>query len=283
MKSGGGIVLELQRAPSNSAIAVSDLLQRALLVARKLKIIDQESWILSEWNGYLEINGNYDLIPPYRFLKSKLDYEKTSSGDTVFYDLYSLGINPSDPHENTEKYPCHVSVPEIERMLEGEAKNNFVHIPCQPDVEKHYREDVKLPPSFPIVLTVQASHLRGILNDVRNRIRDWAWKLDENGIIGKEPPAQTGASVPTKPKPKRAYVPWPKLAQEQVGKLWISYRASGGTLERDCYEKNKGTARLHECIKSFGDFQKCKEAAEKQRLVTPLHKKRGKAEGKPCQ
>jgi len=198
MKSGADIVLELQSEASSSSVAVSDLLQKAFLVARKLKIIDQEPWIQSEFNGYLEINGNYDLIPPYRFLKSKLDYEKTSSGDTVFYDLYSLGINPSDPHENTEKYPCHVSVPEIERMLEGEAKNNFVHIPCQPDVEKHYREDVKLPPSFPIVLTVQASHLRGILNDVRNRIRDWAWKLDKNGAG--EPPKSSKQRSPVTEK-----------------------------------------------------------------------------------
>ena len=184
MPSVSGIVLELKRMSSKSSIPVSDLLRTALCVARELKIIDQEPWIQSELNGYLTIDGNYDALPNYRFVKSKIDYEKIQTVGKMYCDIISLGINPSNPHENTEKYPCHVPVPEIERALEDETKNNFVHIPCQPDVEAVFIETMKLPPSFPIVLTVQAWHLRDILEAVRNRILDWASQLEEKGISG---------------------------------------------------------------------------------------------------
>jgi hypothetical protein len=75
---------------------------------------------------------------------------------------------------------------------------------------------------------------------------------------------------------------WLKPAQEAVGRLWVSFRDNGGTRERDCFEANKGTARLPECIKGFDDFQKCKEAAEKHSLIPRLRPKRGRNKGKPC-
>jgi len=165
-------------------------------------------------------------------------------------------------------------------MLKGKTPDNYVHLSCPPDVEEVFKT-LKIPPS--IVLTVQVSRLYGILDAVRNRIIDWTSELEENGIIVEDPPAQTGAGEPQKPTKKRAYTPWPKPAQEAVGKLWSSYRTSGGKREIDCYEAHKGTARLPERIKSFDDFQKCKECAERNGIIPRLTKKRGKTKGKPCQ
>ena len=278
--AGAGIVLELQREASDSSVAVSDLLRKALLAARKLKIIDQEPWIQSELNGYLIINGNYDALPKYRFVKSKIEYELCSSSGTDFHDPLLSGRSPYHPNENTEDYPCHVSIAEIERWLKGKTPDNYVHISCQPDVEEVFKT-LKIPPS--IVLTVQVSRLYGILDAVRNRIIDWTSELEEKGIIVEDPSAQTGAGEPQKPTKKRAYTPWPKPAQEAVGKLWSSYRTSGGKREIDCYEEHKGTERLPERIKSFDDFQKCKECAERNGIIPRLTKKRGKTKGRPCQ
>ncbi len=304
MTNVSGIVLELRQAACDSSVAVSDLLRRALRVASELKVLDQAPWIQSESEGYLEINGNYDLIPSYRFLTSKLDQEIISpSGNCIGYrDPFTFGLNPSDPIANTEVFPCHVPIPEIENILEDEHKNSFVHVPCQPDLEIYYKEDQRiLAPSAPTVLTLQASTLRSILDAVRNRILDWASQLDEKCISGgnlsfsdeptnaeradivDEPPAKTGAGEPQKPTKKRAYTPWPKTAQKAVGELWVSFRRNGGTREEDCYEEHKAAARLPVCIKSIDDFRKCKEAAEKQALIPRLHQKRGKAKGKTCQ
>lgn len=184
MASPSDIVRELQRAATDSSIPVSDLLSKAWLVARRLCRIDQESWIRSESEGYFEINGNYDLIPSYRFLTGKLDQEIISpSGNCIGYrDPFTFGLNPSDPIANTEVFPCHVPIPEIENILEDEHKNSIVHVPCQPDLEIYYKEDQRiLDPSAPTVLTVQAHHLRGILNAVRIRILEWSLKLEETG------------------------------------------------------------------------------------------------------
>jgi len=188
---GADIVLELQSEALESSVAVSYLLRKALRAARKLKIIDQASWIQSELEGYLAINGNYYALPKYRFVKSKIDYEKSTSSGTEFHDPLLSGRSPSDPNENTEDYPCHVSIAEIERWLKGKTPDNYVHISCQPDVEKVFIETMKLSPS--IVLTVQVSRLHGILDAVRKKIVDWTSELEENGIIVEDPPAKIGA------------------------------------------------------------------------------------------
>ena len=96
--------------------------------------------------------------------------------------------------------------------------------------------------------------------------------------------SQNGAGEPSKTSNKRAYTQWPKSAQEQVGQLWVSYRdGKGGTREIDCYNAHKGTTRLPDCVKSFDDFKKCKEAAEHNRSIPKFNKTQGKAKGKPCQ
>ena len=63
-----GIVLKLQREALDKSTRVSDLLRKALLVARKLKVIDLESWILSELNGYSDGSS----IPDYRWVSGEI-------------------------------------------------------------------------------------------------------------------------------------------------------------------------------------------------------------------
>ena len=191
MKSGADIVLELQSEASSSSVAVSDLLRKALLVARKLKIIDQEPWIQSELEGYLAINGNYDALPKYRFVKSKIECELCSSSGTEFLDPLLSGRSPSHPNESAADYPCPVPIAEIERTIKGKTPDNYVHLSCPPGVEEVFIETMKLPPS--LVQTVQASRLTSILDAVRNKILDWTSELEENGAgrMGKHRKAVT--------------------------------------------------------------------------------------------
>ena len=272
------MVFELQRAASETSTKVSDLLLKAWVIAEKLQIIDQQSWIQSELNGYPNEEKDYSSFPPYRFIKSRIESEKCSPSGTVFEDPLSSGKPAFHPHENSAEYPCHVSIAEIERTL-NKTKDNYVHISCMPYIEKVFVETLDIPPSA--VLTVQASRLHGILNTVRNIILDWTLKLEENRIIAEDPPAQTGEREPQKPTKKRAYTQWPKTAQATVGKLWVSFRGQGR--EMDCYESHKGTARLPDCIKSLKDFKKCKDCAKRNGFIPPLRKKRGKDKGKTCQ
>ena len=275
-----GLVLELQRAASDSSVAVSDLLRKALLAARKLKNIDQESWILFELEGYSD--AGHKSFPAYRLLGDDIKCYCESFLGTFVTIPSLLSETGLDFYEKQLLKPLYgISVYEIERLLKYSTKNAEVSMPCPPCAEAAVIKLTGVP--TPITLVFQEYSLTGILDAVRNRIIDWTSELEEKGIIVEDPSAQTGAGEPQKPTKKRAYTPWPKPAQEAVGKLWSSYRTSGGKREIDCYEAHKGTARLPEHIKSFDDFQKCKECAERNGIIPRLTKKRGKTKGKPCQ
>jgi len=196
MKSGADIVLELQSEALESSVAVSYLLRKALLVARKLKLIEQEPWIQSELNGYLIINRNYDVLPKYRLVKSKIECELCSSSGTEYHDPLLSGRSPSHPNESTAYYPCPVPIAEIERTIKGKTPDNYVHLSCPPGVEEVFIETMKLPPS--LVQTVQVSRLHGILDAVRKKIEDWTSELEENGTIVEQPSAHTGEGEPAK-------------------------------------------------------------------------------------
>lgn len=61
------LVLELQRDALDRTIHITDLLRKALLVSRKLKIKDLEEWLNGELNGY-----DNTLIPDYRNVSGEL-------------------------------------------------------------------------------------------------------------------------------------------------------------------------------------------------------------------
>ena len=68
------IVIELQREALKSDFDIMNLLRKAYLVARKLKLQEFEDWVNNELNGYKDA----DKIPDYRFTKSS-SRKKSSS------------------------------------------------------------------------------------------------------------------------------------------------------------------------------------------------------------
>lgn len=62
------LVLDLQKDAIDSNLAVTDLLRKAKVAAKKLRVADFEEWIDSELFGYEEA----DTIPPYRRLRGEL-------------------------------------------------------------------------------------------------------------------------------------------------------------------------------------------------------------------
>ncbi|WP_048190131.1 hypothetical protein [Methanobacterium sp. SMA-27] len=64
------IILELQKEAIDSDIDISNLLRKAYLVAKKLKIKDFEEWVKLELNGY----GTIDNKPEYRKVNGSLKF-----------------------------------------------------------------------------------------------------------------------------------------------------------------------------------------------------------------
>jgi hypothetical protein len=63
-----GLVFELQRNSVNSEIRVSNLLRKALVVSKKLGVIEIEGWLKKELDGYLST----DDIPKYRVVRGEV-------------------------------------------------------------------------------------------------------------------------------------------------------------------------------------------------------------------
>jgi hypothetical protein len=63
-----GLVEELQKDATESAVPLPDLLRKALVVARKLGIKDFEEWISHELNGY---PADVD-VPIYRYMTGEI-------------------------------------------------------------------------------------------------------------------------------------------------------------------------------------------------------------------
>ena len=59
------IVTELQHEALKSDFDIMNLLRKAYLVARKLKLQEFEDWVNNELNGYKDL----DKIPDYRLLR----------------------------------------------------------------------------------------------------------------------------------------------------------------------------------------------------------------------
>ncbi|MFA7172637.1 MAG: hypothetical protein WC340_04355 [Kiritimatiellia bacterium] len=247
------MVLELQRAASETSTKVTDLLLKALLVARKLKIIDQESWILSELNGYS--GEDHNSFPSYRLLGDDIKcYSESYLG--VFIAIPSiLSEAGCDFYEKQLLRPLYgISVYEIERLLKYSTKNAEVAMPCPPCAEAAVKELTGVP--SPITLLFQECSLTGILDAVRAKIYDWASKLEEDGIIVVEPPAQTGARQA--PKSRKAVTI--KDAAEICG-------VSASTIKN--WEKAKGTPENwpgrtdHMALKSFDVTRKSQAQTKK--------------------
>lgn len=62
------LVLELQRDALDKSVSTTDLLRKALVVARKLKVTDLVEWLTHELNGYPEGAD----VPEYRKLQGEL-------------------------------------------------------------------------------------------------------------------------------------------------------------------------------------------------------------------
>jgi hypothetical protein len=169
-----GIVLELQREALDKSVHISDLLRKALLVAKKLKIVDLESWILSELNGYTDAS----MIPDYRWVSGEIKSFNPYNGmwlPIMFHE------SQSEMHNALTKRQCGQAIAEIESLI-STTKDGQLCMQYSSEVQAKFIESLDL--DSPPVLIVPESRLHGIIDTVRTMILDWALKLEEKGIIG---------------------------------------------------------------------------------------------------
>lgn len=86
------IVIELQHEALKSNFDIMNLLRKAYLVARKLKLQEFEDWINNELNGYKDL----EKIPDYRLLRGEIKAWNPYRG-------YLMGLTTAGKEEVTYK------------------------------------------------------------------------------------------------------------------------------------------------------------------------------------
>lgn len=165
------IVIELQRNALDRDVSVADLLRKALVVARKLKIKEFEDWISKELGGY----SNSE-IPDYREMVGKVE------GLNPYRGWQAFAFPNTELEEKFSKRKLGQCVAEIESLLAGKSNNIGFHIPFSPEQQQLLCKAIGH--QIEIILKIPDAGLVGVLDTVRNIILKWALKLEEDGVLG---------------------------------------------------------------------------------------------------
>ncbi|MCA3187724.1 MAG: hypothetical protein INH13_29705 [Cupriavidus sp.] len=165
-----GLVLELQRDAANSAMPVSSVLRKALIVSRKLGLMEMQAWLDQELNGY----SQWDNVPDYRRIRGELKVKNP------YHGLQPLYIQDVDIAERIRMTRTGQAISEVEELLE--AKRDMYMMPLGPEVEQRLMRMMDVPLQ-PMVIVPRTSLVR-LVDSVRNRILEWALDLEGRGVIG---------------------------------------------------------------------------------------------------
>lgn len=169
------IVLELQKDALDRQIPISDLLRKALLVAKKLNIFEFEQWVNNELNGYENPEG----IPSYRHVIGTPKYFNPYNGwqPIVFEDTGMA--------EGISKRASWQGIAEIESLLANTTgRSGPLQIPFPTDIQTYIAHALGIPVQSALIISSTA--LVRITDAVRTIILNWSIKLESDGILGEE-------------------------------------------------------------------------------------------------
>ncbi|WP_298436235.1 hypothetical protein [Ottowia sp.] len=164
------LVPELVNMASDPTISTTDLLRRALVVARRLAVPELVDWISSEMNGYKHGTP----LPDYRIVYGSL----MAYNDVRGHDI-PCSIEDHRTSELLRRHSEHQSIPVLEQLL-ASGVQLVKHFPAS--LESQLEDSMMIPMRPKLVFS--NPQVQGIVEMVRNRILDWALDLEGRGIIG---------------------------------------------------------------------------------------------------
>lgn len=187
----GSIVLDLQSEALNGKVPVSDLLRKALVVARKLGQKDFQSWIENEIGGYKKGVE----IPYYRIIKGQLKGHNPMRGWMPVIFEHPEMAEMASTTGNVQ------GISSLETLMEQRTPKSFISSPVSEEVQGHLNRMIES--GFPTTYQVfiQYSQVKEIIENVRAIILNWTLKLEEEKIFGegmtftKTEKHQAGSSV----------------------------------------------------------------------------------------
>lgn len=166
------LLKEIENMAVDSAIPITDLLRKCLVLASELGIKELESWAKHELNGYQDENS----IPQYRIIPVQ-NYANISSGYTNFNKVpFPIGRLPDELREQYEKQTFAMPITEIADMADSHKDERAIYLAWNPNhiyllnarEEKIFNGEL-----ISVWKAFSKSSLLGILDTVRNRILEF--------------------------------------------------------------------------------------------------------------
>lgn len=165
------IILELQKDSLDSKVSITQLLRKALVVAKKLNIDEFIEWISYELNGYEDI----EKLPKYRMV----------GGQVMVHNPYRgwqpVIFSSNEESELMSSKNIFSPISEIENLCENCGKDSVISYSL-PDVmtKNLMKSTMGMVPYF----IINESQFIGIIEAVKNVILNWSLKLENDGIVG---------------------------------------------------------------------------------------------------
>jgi len=163
-------ITRLQQDALDRKVAVSDLLRRALVVARRLELHEFEEWIEKELHGY----GDSPDIPPYRVV----------TGQAMALNPRRGWVLAGFRRERDRKYYSYrksgQSIAELESLL-VERRRGPLQMPFPCPVTLDFGG---LTVETSVSLFVSEAAIAGIIDTVRTIVLNWSLKLKDEGVLG---------------------------------------------------------------------------------------------------
>jgi hypothetical protein len=167
------LVISLQEEALSPDVPVTRLLAKAKVIAAKLGLTATTEWIAAELGGY----GDAAQVPDYRMIYGGF------VARNPLYGWQTIQISNAELAETFEKRPAKIPVSQMEALLSSaEGGKQDVMISISAGLANQLRESLRIP--YEIMYSANSSQLARILDAVRQRVLDWALKLESDGILG---------------------------------------------------------------------------------------------------
>lgn len=166
------LVLQLQADALDSDTSIANLLRKVKLVAAKLNLDEVLEWVEHELSGYPDDAA----LPEYRDLTGQVKFFNPVHGwrPVIFQD---------DEMENfISRCPVCQSIASIEEVLVRSTDTNYLICPFSGRKQALLAEMLGFNTEFRAHISPAA--IFSVLDNVRNRVLDWAISLEKAGILG---------------------------------------------------------------------------------------------------
>lgn len=173
MSKQDSLIIEIQQTALDNSGEITDLLRKAFVVAKKLRVQEFQEWIGHELYGYKE-----EAVPHYRKVQAELRLHNPYHGLIPFY-LQDTKISDAF---------LYLSLPQpiesIVELIRNHKPNSTGPIARLTPEQENFLLEVQGEFSLPPVRTISINQLVALVGAVRTRILEWALDLESQGILG---------------------------------------------------------------------------------------------------